>query len=33
VGRDFNGLTAIFDSPASVRAVLAQLAGQPGRTD
>jgi trehalose 6-phosphate phosphatase len=33
VGRAFNGLTAIFDSPASVRAVLAQLAGQQNGTD
>jgi trehalose 6-phosphate phosphatase len=28
VARKFDGLTAIFDSPASVRATLAQLAGQ-----
>lgn len=28
VGRKFDGLTAIFDTPASVRAVLSRLAGQ-----
>jgi trehalose 6-phosphate phosphatase len=30
VGRQFDGLTAIFDSPASVRAVLSQLASKGG---
>jgi trehalose 6-phosphate phosphatase len=32
VGRQFDGLTAIFDTPASVRAVLARLANQAGLT-
>jgi trehalose 6-phosphate phosphatase len=30
VGRQFDGLTAIFDTPASVRAVLTRLASQAG---
>jgi trehalose 6-phosphate phosphatase len=30
VGREFDGLTAIFDSPASVRAVLRQMANKAG---
>jgi trehalose 6-phosphate phosphatase len=28
VGRQFDGLTAVFDTPASVRAVLSRLAWQ-----
>ena len=30
VARKFDGLTAIFDSPATVRATLAQMAGLKG---